>query len=183
VVKDYTTVDGVLRHYIVINSSNNSRNMLEIMKRYAVSVPRISKIYDNHYAAVAETPTCMLYSLLVSSKCFLESEYCSSGSNLMRWQIICPSRKKLQSFTAELQRNGIYYRLVSVNRLRHGPATLTRKQTALLKTAVETGYFETPKTATTKALAEKLRTSPSAISETMRRALKKIVTHYLEGTP
>ena len=180
-VKDYTTVDGVLRHYIVINSNNNSRNMSEIIKRYAVSVSRISKIYDNHYAAVAETPTCMLYSLLVSSKCFLE--YCSSGSNLMRWQIICPSRKKLQSFTAELQRNGIYYRLVSVSRLRHGPATLTRKQTALLKTAVETGYFETPKTATTKALAEKLRTSPSAISDTMRRALKKIVTHYLEGTP
>jgi predicted DNA binding protein len=88
-----------------------------------------------------------------------------------------------QLLTEDTRTAGIYHRLVSVKRLRHGPATLTRKQTALLKTAVETRYFETPKTATTKALAEKLRTSPLAISETMRRALKKIVTHYLEGTP
>ena len=65
---------------------------------------------------------------------------------------------------------GIYYKLVSARRLRHGFAA-SRKQRALLKLV------------TTKALAEKLRTSPSAISETMRRALKKIVTHYLEGTP
>jgi len=183
VVKGYTSLDGVLRHYIVINSKNKKREMSEILKRHAVSVSRISKIYNNQYAAVAETSVCMLYSLLVSSKCFLESEYCGCNSNLMRWQIICPSRKKLQAFTSELQRNGIYYKLVSVHRLRHGPNSLTKKQTALLKTAADAGYFETPKTITAKGLAEKLNTSPSSISETLRRALKRVVTHYLEEMP
>ncbi len=71
---------------------------------------------------------------------------------------------------------GIYYRLVSVKRLRHGPATLTREQTALLNTAADKGYFETPQTITSRGLAEKLNTS---ISENLRRALKRVVAHYL----
>jgi predicted DNA binding protein len=65
-------------------------------------------------------------------------------------------------------------------RLRHGPATLTGEQTALLNTAADTGYFETPKTITSRGLAEKLNTS---ISENLRRALKRVVAHYLEEIP
>jgi predicted DNA binding protein len=57
---------------------------------------------------------------------------------------------------------------------------LTREQTALLNTAADTGYFETPKTITSRGLAEKLNTS---ISENLRRALKRVVAHYLEEIP
>jgi predicted DNA binding protein len=53
---------------------------------------------------------------------------------------------------------------------------LTREQRALLNTAADTGYFETPKTITSRSLAEKLNTS---ISENLRRALKRVVAHYL----
>jgi predicted DNA binding protein len=60
---------------------------------------------------------------------------------------------------------------------------LTRKQTALLNTAADRGYFETPKTITSRGLAEKLNTSPSSISENLRRALKRVVAHYLEEIP
>jgi predicted DNA binding protein len=57
---------------------------------------------------------------------------------------------------------------------------LTGEQRALLNTAADTGYFETPKTITSRSLAEKLNTS---ISENLRRALKRDVTHYLEEIP
>jgi predicted DNA binding protein len=57
---------------------------------------------------------------------------------------------------------------------------LTRKQTTLLNTAADRGYFETPKTITSRGLAEKLNTS---ISENLWRALKRVVAHYLEEIP
>jgi predicted DNA binding protein len=59
---------------------------------------------------------------------------------------------------------------------------LTGEQRALLNTAADTGYFETPKTITSRGLAEKLNT-PSSISENLRRALKRVVAHYLEEIP
>jgi predicted DNA binding protein len=57
---------------------------------------------------------------------------------------------------------------------------LTGEQRALLNTAADTGYFETPKTITSRSLAEKLNTS---ISENLRRALKRVVAQYLEEIP
>jgi predicted DNA binding protein len=81
-----------------------------------------------------------------------------------------------QLLTEDTRTAGIYHRLVSVKRLRHGPATLTGEQRALLNTAADTGYFESPKTITSRGLAEKLNTS---ISENLRRALKRVVAHYL----
>ncbi|MCS7127031.1 MAG: helix-turn-helix domain-containing protein [Thaumarchaeota archaeon] len=62
------------------------------------------------------------------------------------------------------------------------PATqLTKTQMQLLAAALHMGFYEVPKKAGTRELAELFGTSPRAISEVIRRAHKKLVSSTISA--
>ncbi|WP_457558401.1 helix-turn-helix domain-containing protein [Candidatus Harpocratesius sp.] len=56
---------------------------------------------------------------------------------------------------------------------------LTAKQTEILIYALENGFFEIPRKITLSSMASKIKLTPSALSENIRRITKKLVVHYL----
>jgi hypothetical protein len=56
---------------------------------------------------------------------------------------------------------------------------LTDKQAAALAAAIEIGYFDTPRRASSEDLAAKLGVSPSTAVEHLRKAEKKVLENYL----
>ena len=58
---------------------------------------------------------------------------------------------------------------------------LTKRQREIVQTAFELGYYDFPRKITLTQLSEKMNMSPSALSEILRTAHKKIVPYALES--
>ena len=68
-------------------------------------------------------------------------------------------------------------------RIPHGTSDrLTEREREVLETALERGYYETPRTTTPDALSEILDVSDVAVSKTLRRVERKILTDAVDWT-
>ena len=62
-----------------------------------------------------------------------------------------------------------------------GDQLLTERQQGLVRTAVDAGYYNTPRECTLTELAEIVDIATSTASETLHRAEAKIITQFVEG--
>jgi predicted DNA binding protein len=93
------------------------------------------------------------------------------------WHIMAPTREELQEVVAGLEQCAE----IAYIRNAEGAETevgLTERQMNTLKTAVELGYFDTPRRASIKDVARKLDISPSTAVEHLRKAEKKVLENY-----
>jgi predicted DNA binding protein len=67
----------------------------------------------------------------------------------------------------------------SIEILNENNTVLTPRQEYILSLAFDLGYFDYPHRITLEELAEILGMSPSALSETLRRAIKRLIINYL----
>jgi predicted DNA binding protein len=67
----------------------------------------------------------------------------------------------------------------SIEILNENNAVLTPRQEYILSLAFDLGYFDYPHRITLEELAKILDMSPSALSETLRRAIKRLIINYL----
>ena len=175
--------DGYLQHLLDIRSEklNKSAAVCHVLRKYSVDIVQITKTRQNNFVAIAETPACRLYACVINNGCFLESEYSSSDTPYLKWRVLAPTRKNLNALVKDLQTYGGYARVVSVKRPRSWQRMLTKKQAEVLNAAIKHGYFDTPKRISTKELARELGISPSTLSETLRRALKRVLELNADG--
>jgi predicted DNA binding protein len=93
------------------------------------------------------------------------------------WHIMAPTREELQEVVASLElcADIAYIRNTEGAEPDVG---LTERQMNTLKTAVEMGYFDTPRRASIKDVADRLKVSPSTAVEHLRKAEKKVLENY-----
>jgi len=80
-------------------------------------------------------------------------------------------------FLQSLHERGVEYRVSEISKLTATRA-LTSKQEKVLKTALDLGFYDYPKRASTEDLSNVMGVSTSTISEILRRAERKIITEY-----
>jgi hypothetical protein len=89
------------------------------------------------------------------------------------------SRDRLSAFGSQLEAFGMSYTL---NRVYDGvetPDLLTDRQRQLLVTAVERGYYDTPRECTLTELAEAVDLAKSTASVTLHRAEERVVKEFV----
>lgn len=110
----------------------------------------------------------------------LHAEGTPDGWNI---RIHAPSRRSIQRYVEACRESDLS---VSVNYLYakrevdDGEAHLTTSQREVLTLALEEGYFDIPRGTTTHELGDDLGVSGQAVSERLRRALRKSVVQTLE---
>jgi hypothetical protein len=82
-------------------------------------------------------------------------------------------RKKVNFFLAELEEKNINFQIIKIGQYQH-QKVLTNPQAKLLKILYQNGYYEIPRQISLTNLAGKLKISPSALSESIRRLHKKM---------
>ncbi len=93
------------------------------------------------------------------------------------WHIMAPTREELQEVVAALgQCADIAY--IRNSEGAEPDVGLTERQMATLRTAVEMGYFDTPRRASIKDVARRLNVSASTAVEHLRKAEKKVLVNY-----
>jgi predicted DNA binding protein len=97
------------------------------------------------------------------------------------WHIIAPTQEDLQKAIDSLER------YADIAYIRHGyvpidESGLTERQSAALQAAAESGYFDTPRKGSIKDVAERMHVSTSTASEHLRKAEKKVMKEYVQGS-
>ncbi|MEM4303760.1 MAG: helix-turn-helix domain-containing protein [Candidatus Caldarchaeum sp.] len=177
--------DGCVQHLLSIRCRkvlDRKSAILNVLRKYPASFFHLTKISSKSFIAVAETHACMLCSSAIENGCFIEREQSDRNNSFMTWRVLSPSRKNLNNLVRDLKTFGANPSILYVGKPRQGKNTLTAKQARALETAAKHGFFETPRRVSTISLAELLKVSPSTFSETLRRALNKIVNNYISTT-
>lgn len=91
------------------------------------------------------------------------------------------SRDRLSEFGTQLETFGMSYTLNRVYDATERPDLLTDQQRELLVTAVELGYYDTPRECTLTELADHRGVAKSTASVTLHRAEEAVVKEYVTG--
>ena len=93
------------------------------------------------------------------------------------------SRDRLSALTTQLEGFGFEYRIEQVGERRHERQLLSERQLELVTTAVDCGYYDTPRRCSLTDLADHLGIAKSTCSETLHRAEETIVKRFVDDLP
>ena len=94
------------------------------------------------------------------------------------WEVTAP-RDRLSALGNQLDAFGIRFAVEHVHQHVDSEQLLTGRQLTLLETAVEEGYYDTPRTCTLTELAASVEIAKSTCSETLHRAEEKVVKQFV----
>ena len=95
------------------------------------------------------------------------------------WEVTAP-RDRLSALGDQLRQFGIDFDVLAVRQEMETEQLLTPKQLELVQTAVENGYYDTPRESTLTELADAAGIAKSTCSETLHRAEEKIVKEFVD---
>ncbi len=103
------------------------------------------------------------------------------GNGVATWEFTT-SQDRLSKLSTHLQESGMEYHVDRIgeenpNTKTNGP-DLTDRQSEIFQTAHQLGYFEIPRDATIREVAETTGVSKSTASDTLRRAIRNVVGWY-----
>lgn len=93
------------------------------------------------------------------------------------WEITASS-DRLSALGAKLRGLGVTFSIDYIQQDVESEQLLTDTQQETVETAIEAGYYETPRTCSLTELAEELDRAKSTVSETLHRAESAIITEY-----
>jgi predicted DNA binding protein len=99
----------------------------------------------------------------------------------VEWEVTAP-RDRLSTLGDQLRQFGIEFEVMAVRQEMETEQLLTPKQLRLVQTAVEEGYYDTPRECTLTELADEADIAKSTCSETLHRAEEKIVKEFVDET-
>jgi hypothetical protein len=89
------------------------------------------------------------------------------------------SRERLSSLRDRLDALGLAFEVEYVKQVMNATDLLTETQRELLVTAVEAGYYDTPRRSTLTDLADELGMAKSTVSETLHRGEERVVKQFV----
>lgn len=91
--------------------------------------------------------------------------------------------ERLSALSDQLAEFGIPFDVAYVREDTGSEPLLTDRQRELLETAVEAGYYDSPRACSLTELAEQVGAAKSTVSETLHRAEGAVVRAFLDGSP
>lgn len=88
------------------------------------------------------------------------------------------TREAISSLGEQLRASGLAFELVSISSDHDDSSVLTDRQKEVFFTAVEQGYYRSPRRCTLTEVAEKLDIAKSTCSGTLQRAEERVVEYY-----
>ncbi|PSP56389.1 helix-turn-helix domain-containing protein [Halobacteriales archaeon QH_7_66_36] len=97
-----------------------------------------------------------------------------------RWSVVA-SNDALSALADEFDEAGIEFEVETVTAGVDAADPLTPRQRRVTRVAVERGYYETPRDCSLAELATALDLAKSTVSETLRRAERRLLAEYLDA--
>lgn len=134
------------------------------------------KSKGGHIYGSVSSRRCTVCKAVAKSECFLASVGISSKEGA-RWTVL-GSGDSFTGLLRVLEREGVSFEVKEKRNLEDSDL-LTSRQEQILPIAFEMGYFDFPKKAGLKELADQTGIKTSTLTEILRRGQKKILGEYL----
>jgi hypothetical protein len=96
------------------------------------------------------------------------------------WEVTT-TRNRLSTLAEELDRSEVGYMVGHIRDETSFEDVLTERQQEVLESAIEAGYYDSPRRCTQEALAEDLGMAKSTCSELLHRAEERVIKLFTEG--
>lgn len=97
------------------------------------------------------------------------------------WTVTAPS-DRLSELGTQLRALGLSFSIDYIQQEVADGQLLTDAQSEIVETAIDAGYYETPRTCSLTELAEQVGRAKSTVSETLHRAESKIITEFVSDS-
>lgn len=98
----------------------------------------------------------------------------------LTWEVTAPS-DRLSELGTQLRALGLSFSIDYIQQEVDDSQLLTDAQEQIIETAINEGYYDTPRTCSLTELAESVDRAKSTVSETLHRAESKIITEFVSG--
>lgn len=171
---------GSVEHLLEITADTKDQSdLMRELRKYAMNGELdVAPVANGKLIAMMACKPCPLYEAVSRFEGFLTSESVALGS--MQVRALFRKDESLKDALEFLDDEKIPTKVLRVATIGRKVA-LTARQHELLKTAFEKGYMDCPRRIGIKVLSDTLKVSKSAVSETLRRAERKIIEHYLKN--
>jgi|GEM_PF-6193785 len=183
-IVEHQAAEGVWRNQLFrIPAHNKAEEVESFLKREpTLHDVRIIRSRDGLIVGTAMARCSRACGIEEAGPCILRSV--STGSNgEVIWSFI-GTGPAFRKFMQRLTDKGIMYKTLELSVIKSNGG-LTSRQELILKAALELGFFDYPKKIHVKELAQLFGITPASLTESLRKALKKIVKEYmsLAGCP
>jgi predicted DNA binding protein len=170
-----------INHFVDISSAKTTAEDLtkELQGLSDVIESDVARLGTNRVVGAVTSNDCVVCSLIMESKTgFFVAPAATETDCQMSYNLFMSSKgtpRLLQS----LHEAGISYKISELEQIAAARA-LTTKQERTMKSALELGYYDYPKRVSTEGVSKMVGLSVSTVSETLRRAEKKIINGFFE---
>ena len=172
--RESDTCSTILR---ITGESVEIRNLLQELRKHSdiggFQLKEISK-----EATIRLVCLCTPIIDLIQKFAYIKPDGVAYRNGFEFWEVIPFSKDSGKGLLKELKSHH-EFEIIKVGK--RDIETLTERQKEVIRTAFELGYYDFPRKITLTQLSEKLNMSPSALSELLRTAHKKIVPHALDS--
>ena len=173
------TDQAKVTHFVEILSEKTGATLLvrELEKLQDIVATDLAVVGSNRIVGAVTSNDCSVCAAILESSLGYFIGPANTTKDCRISYKIFMSGNGMPRFLQSLHEKGVDYRVSEISKLTPTKA-LTSKQEKVLKTALELGFYEYPKKASTEDLSKVLGVSTSTISEILRRAERKIITEY-----
>jgi predicted DNA binding protein len=118
-------------------------------------------------------------STILSQAAFLISGK-SSENHIIRYNFIVPTFRSFNNIISSLKKRGYKIKILKKGKFEPKPGILTEKQEKIFWLLLKGGFFEYPRKVNLQELSNKIGTSPSSLSEMIRRGTRRLLEQYFE---
>ena len=167
-------IDGTTTtHRVTFNSIEDADRGIQDIKKIANDA-----LKTGNKTIWAKTSCCSVCSLIGYSYSVILSSKALNHTTLS-YRLLFPNYSKLMELKHSLEENNIEYSISDIS-FKETPE-LTQRETEIIVKLYENGYFDPDRKLTMTQIAEQLDISPAALSEILRKTLRKMVKDYIEN--
>ena len=167
-------IDGTTTtHRVTFNSIEDADRGIQDIKKIANDA-----LKTGNKTIWAKASCCSVCSIIGSSYSVILSSKALNHTTLS-YRLLFPNYSKLMELKHSLEENNIEYSISDIS-FKETPE-LTQRETEIIIKLYENGYFDPDRKLTMTQIAEQLDISPAALSEILRKSLRKMVKDYIEN--
>jgi|Deesub1362B_J571_1020462.scaffolds.fasta_scaffold00005_301 predicted DNA binding protein len=165
---------------IYLDKDTNIDTLMEQIRLMdSVVDARIREFHKGTLVLEVTSRGCPLYSILkYDSLCFKSENIKADGCIEMLLSV--RKRRYINYIIKKIKKEAWNIRIENI-KLHPRKHPISLRQEAIIKTALDLGYYDCPKKITLRALADILGISPSTLNEALRKAEKKIISSYFSS--
>lgn len=178
-VRSAQSCDGIGIGFVELIASNPAEICRDIRQSDGVRTVEVFQQSEGRALIQIEAEEPLLLTLLDKTGVPVEMPFEISDGEV-HWELTT-TRTRLSALASELDQSELRYMVEHIWDSTQFGQILTDRQQDLIKTALECGYYDSPRKCTQEELANKLDMAKSTCSETLHRAEERIVKQFKDG--